>query len=715
MIHFARRGFLKRKWLNPATLLRSFAVSVCGWLLTALPVTATEFGGVVAGQVTNLPAQLADWHARGNLRWLRTARPEAAAGFDLVADLRYRAGEGLSPARDVLPDDLLAVYWRCRTNLPVFPGRRQAWEVWNEPDFYFVRDPAHTMAAVLKACWWGVKAGNPEAEVLMPSLAFRPGRHALELVRNGALAYTDGWNWHFYGWAPEFRPVLAQQREFFRLFSREFPVWITEAGWYPMPAALAHGPEQLARQAAFHERVAAEALAEGVDRHFVFALTAYAETGHDLGLTAPDGTPRPALDRFLALSRALAGATPRHELIHRASGERAGLCLQLAGGRFWTLLWSPGRLDERAFGDPPRPRAAPLAWRTRVTLPGGDAPRDAVLTPEANAAFTTDAAPFPIAGCAWRPWSPADVSGREVRAFLRRADLDAGFIAAELNDLRRLRQPSPVVVQLTPVAGAVADKAANAYAVAPGGEVAVRVRLYNLSEGPQRGRLTGETPHVWPLSFTLPGPLELPPLSRFDLALTLEVPGDAAGRHPLRMTWEGDDGAQDAALLWLEPETALRARTPIPWDAWQPPRENPAQWQPFLMDASTLRLVVESPEGGGRATLAWARLPRRLAADDVLTGTLRLVTPRPGVYVQPFLATSVGEQNRHGELEEIPSAGLRARWRAGDFGPTIWSRADSFVLPDPRAARFLVLRLQGLHPGEEIELVDWAVAAPAVR
>ncbi|MFN0067919.1 MAG: hypothetical protein ACKVYV_09815 [Limisphaerales bacterium] len=712
MIHFAQRGFFRRKWLNPSSLLRSFAVSFSVW---ALPVAAAEFGGVVTGAATNLPTQLTDWRARGDLRWLRTARPEAAdAGFDLVADLRYRAGEGLSSARDVLPDDLLAVYWRCRTNLPVASGRRQAWEVWNEPDFYFVRDQAHAMAAVLKACWWGVKAGSPEAQVLMPSLAFRPGRYALELVRNGALGFTDGWNWHFYGWAPEFRPVLGQQREFFRLFGREFPVWITEAGWFSMPAALAHKPEQLARQAAFHERVAAEAVAEGVDRHLAFALTAFAETGYDLGLTAPDGSSRPALDRFLELSRELAGATPRHELIQRVSGERAGLGLQLADGRFWTLLWSPGRLDERAFGDPPRPRAAPLAWSTRVTLPGEAAPRDANLTPAANAAFTTDTAPFPVAGCDWQPWSPAGVQGRAIRAFLRRAARDTDLTRDELESLRQPRPPSPVVVQVTPLTGAANDKAAQAYAVAPGGRITLRVRLHNFSAQPRRGRLQLHLPQKWPGSAMPAEPLVIAPLSWHEETAIFQAT-ELAGSESMRADWWGDDGSRDSALLWFSPEISLRPRAPISWDAWQPPRENPAQWQPFLMDATTLRLVVESPEGAGRAVLAWARLPRRLAADDFLTGTLRLVKPRPGVYVQPFLATPAGEQTRHGELEEIPPGGLFARWRAGDFGPTIWSRVDSFGLPDPRAARLLVLRLQGLHPGEELELVDWAVATPAAR
>lgn len=695
---------------RPAHFPCAGLLRLMGWLLAALPGgAATEFGGVVTGRETNWVHLLPRLRAEGDVRWLRSASPAAAeAGFDLVADLRFRAGAGLSPARDVLPDDLLAVYWRCRTNLPAYPGRRQAWEVWNEPDFYFVRDPAHAMASVLKAVWWGVKAGDPAAEVLMPSLAFRPGRYALELVRNGLLDFTDGWNWHFYGWAPEFRPVLAQQRAFFRLFHREFPVWITEAGWFQMPAAQAHEPALLARQAAFHERLAVEAAAERVARYLPFALSAYGETQYDLGLTAPDGTPRPALTRYLALTRELAGAAPRWEL--RRGGEPVGLALELADGRFWTLLWSPGRPEERAFGSPPRPRAAPLAWSARAAPPDGGGPRNIAVTPEANVTFTTSSAPFPISGVAWRRWQPADVPGREVRAFLRRAADDAGSSAQELEDLRRGRAPSPVVVQLTPLVGAENDKAAHAWAVAPGGRATVRIRLYNFSEAPQRGALAVETPAGWPLRLHLPGRVELAPLSVLTHELGLDVPAGAAGRFALRARWHGWDGARDTALLWLAPQTPLRPHTPLPWRAWRPPLEAPGQWQPFLMDAATLRLEIAAPEGPGRAALAWAPLPRRLAAEDFLTGTLRLATPRPGVYVQPFLVTAAGEQVRHGELEEIPAEGLRARWRAGDFGPTIWARVGSFGLPGPRSARHLVLRFQGLNPGEEVELVGWSLA-----
>ena len=679
-------------------------------LLGGSATAATEFGGVVTGRETNWVHLLPALRAQGDVRWLRTAAPAAAeAGFDLVADLRFRAGAGLSPARDVLPDDLLAVYWRCRTNLPAHPGRRQAWEVWNEPDFYFVRDQAHAMAAVLKAVWWGVKAGDPAAEVLMPSLAFRPGRYALELVRNGALNFTDGWNWHFYGWAPEFRPVQAQQREFFRLFGRAFPVWITEAGWFQMPAALAADPALLARQSAFHERLAAEAAAEGVARYLPFALSAYGETQYDLGLTAPDDMPRPALTRYLELTRELAGAAPRWEL--RRGGEPVGLALERTDGGFWTLLWSPGRPEERVFGSPPRPRAAPLAWSARVAPPDGGAPREIIVTPEANASFTTGTAPFPISGVTWRRWTPAGVPRSAVRAFLRRAADDAGFSADELSELRRGRAPSPVVLQLTPSAGAVNDKAAHAYAVEPGGQVVLRLRLHNFSETPRRGRLTVETPPGWPPRLLhLPGPLEAGPLSALAHELELDVPAGASGRHALRARWEGEDGIRDTALLWLAPRAPLPRRTPLPWRAWQPPLEAPAQWQPFLMDAATLRLEIAAPEGPGRAALAWAPLPRRPAADDVLTGVLRLVRPRPGVYVQPFLVSAAGEQVRHGELEEIPAGGLLAQWRAGDFGPTIWSRVDSFVLPEPRTLRHLVLRFQGLDPGEEVELVDWNLA-----
>ncbi len=84
-------------------------------------------------------------------------------------------------------------------------------------------DNAADMAAVLKAAWWGVKAGRPAVPVVMPSLAFCPSKYALEFANNGLASWTDGWNCHFYGWAADFPDFLANTAAFAATWSGDGP------------------------------------------------------------------------------------------------------------------------------------------------------------------------------------------------------------------------------------------------------------------------------------------------------------------------------------------------------------------------------------------------------------------------------------------------------------------------------------------------------------
>jgi hypothetical protein len=296
------------------------------------------------------------WKHLGDLKWIRTTSPspwlEKQGINSVVAFVPESAGKGL-------PDDLLALYWNCRTSLPVYPRIKQVWEVWNEPDFHFVAENPDRMAAVLKAAYWGIKAGNSNASVVMPSLAFNPNKYGIALAKNNIYPYTEGYNCHYYGWAHDFLPSLEQHRRFLRDQGWRLPLWITEAGYFLMRTKEANDPVELARQQAFHERLAISAYASGVDYYLPYILTPATEEGADLSLATDAFSPRPSLDSYLYLTRHLPRTMPLYQILHRSTGREIGVVLQEASGNWLTVLWTLHRLHDFSL---------PLEEQTNKTL-----------------------------------------------------------------------------------------------------------------------------------------------------------------------------------------------------------------------------------------------------------------------------------------------------------------------------------------------------------
>ncbi|MBL9129222.1 MAG: hypothetical protein JNL97_16350, partial [Verrucomicrobiales bacterium] len=391
--------------------------------------------------------ELAD---RGGFRWIRSASPRVAqSGFEGISDVRLYVprNRGL-PESDRLPEDLFETYRMCRDALPGFEGSPRVWEIWNEPDFYFVRDSAADMAATLKAAWWGVKAARPDAEVLMPSLAFRPGRYAVELARNGVASWTDGWNVHFYGWAVDYSDFLVQHRAFAEAIGCRKPLWVTEIGYLGMPVSAAENPGAEAAQAAFHQRTMVDSRAYEVDRHLLFLLTPHAEARNELGLTTAEGRWRPALDQAARLAGHLREARPLFRLARRSDGESMGWVFETEDRAWWTVLWKPGRPGESAhpggpvpsFSDATRPKFRwPADWvEIRVGLDG-----DVALVPsqipeielsaDTVVHFRTPPERFGIEGCEWVPWPRTSSRSPRFPSPLR----------SELRGIPPVREPSP--------------------------------------------------------------------------------------------------------------------------------------------------------------------------------------------------------------------------------------------------------------------------------
>ncbi len=140
-----------------------------------------------------------------------------------------------------------------------------AWEIGNEPDIDFGPDNPETYAAFLKAAYLGLRDGaharaksyelgakspalrpnssdwlarkqgwisglganssqltaHSSSHVVMAPLALPPGPYLERLWANGIASYTDGFNYHYYGFAEDFSGVYGQFEDAVRVLNAE--------------------------------------------------------------------------------------------------------------------------------------------------------------------------------------------------------------------------------------------------------------------------------------------------------------------------------------------------------------------------------------------------------------------------------------------------------------------------------------------------------------
>lgn len=180
---------------------------------------------------------------RAGLRALRARGVRAAVLLRWGPDLwsgGVRAGGGHR-----MPLDLREAYERGRRLGAAYGDLVDVWEVDNEPDIGFGPDNPEVYAGFLKAVYLGIKRGREEApgalratalnlraegsrwrerksggavgveawgraRVVMAPLALPPGLYLERLWANGLASYTDGFNFHYYGYAEDFTGVYRQ-------------------------------------------------------------------------------------------------------------------------------------------------------------------------------------------------------------------------------------------------------------------------------------------------------------------------------------------------------------------------------------------------------------------------------------------------------------------------------------------------------------------------
>ena len=707
---------------NPSVRTGIHSVAkACLWAITLISTAHgadTEFGVMwrppdVADRREEILRELHD----AGVHWFRTTGGSSVAGasnamvwWPAATPVKAWFAPQLNQWR--LDPNLWQVYWQCRLNPPRDTGTVAAFEIGNEPDIHFTADLPDLMAANLKAAWWGFKTADSNQTVLMPSLAARPGPYADALVANGIGNYTDGWNFHFYGWPQDFADSVAAHRRFLsRKNLPAIPLWLTEYGY----AAFRAGSSStygihLARQRAFFERMTMEGAASSLAKHWAFCLFPYVEGGLDMGMYGDGYEERPALPAYRAVVARLRQARPRYRIRHRSSGATVGLVFELeqddSGRTWWTMLCSPNRRGDfhlpESRGLPPAPASSGFPMTIRfprgfgeVTLGldgehGRFTGRELQFTSSAETNLHLLGPPrrFEVDGCRWDALEPR----RPARA---------------------RPKPSPVIATLRPVGGGISiDKAAVAYRYNREQPIEFELVFYNFSGTSRQGRWRLRLPRGWRRTdeTVLNGNLPLAPLSDERIVARVIPPPQVspARRDSLRLTWV-DREARDVAQVTLARAGPASGNTrPLP-DRWRADDSGLVIWT-NESGPDQARYTLSSPAEDVTSSFVLPLSPRlRLDENDTLRLRMRLTGMQHIPRRRVELVTIDREVFRYGN-DLLPETGWHTiECRVGDFTPAFWSRTGD---GNPARARYIRVVFYGLRAGTTVELEPVVLVRP---
>jgi len=126
--------------------------------------------------------------------------------------------------------NLFALYEFSKKMAAEFKGRITFWEFGNEEDSGDNAAP-WDYATALKVSYLGIKAGNPDAQVMNGAFCVRPGHFHRILFQSDAGLYMDIFNHHIYSSLKQFAPTLEELYTFQKEFGiYGMPLWLTENG-----------------------------------------------------------------------------------------------------------------------------------------------------------------------------------------------------------------------------------------------------------------------------------------------------------------------------------------------------------------------------------------------------------------------------------------------------------------------------------------------------
>jgi hypothetical protein len=253
-----------------------------------------------------------------------------------------------------MPLDLREAYERARRLGVAYGDLVDVWEIDNEPDISFCLDNPETYAAFLKAAYLGIKDGlrenlkrepqnprphtsadtglgvhaavlssdwlerkrglvlssglrpqtadsSPASRVIMAPLALPPGPYMERLWANGIASYTDGFNFHYYGYAGDFTGVYRQFEDAVddldschrspnagdrNMVTKSMPVFITEYGYGLLDSSSRETVEGRVRQWRWFSSLACQLQHLRPEAPMAFLLDPYFEANlNEFGLT----------------------------------------------------------------------------------------------------------------------------------------------------------------------------------------------------------------------------------------------------------------------------------------------------------------------------------------------------------------------------------------------------------------------------------------------
>jgi len=503
------------------------------------------------------------------------------------------------------PEDLRTVYRALRAASSHFHEQIPAWEVYNEPYWAFP-GLADSYAGVLKAAYWGVRDGAPDAVVLPGSLIHWVTPFARNLAECGAGDYFDVLNVHRYHSPYGFEPALSSHREVWRENGQpDHPLWITETNllfWASEGAdkrLLGRGEQH--RSARYVAQAVPLALAAGVEKIFFFMLPDRREGDVQFGFLRPDMTPYPSFVALSAAANILGESTYLGRLITAAPCD-AHVFSTPKGNVL--VAWADSETSLTIPTEQPALQVANLFGAERtVPVTGGEA----VITLGPDAVYVLDV-------------------GNRLKKALTETPPPQGQ--------RSPLKPSRVV--LAGHCDLPIHKWRNWYVIAGLEPIEFTVDVYNFDEEtPTRGLVEVIPPHGWQVTDGR-HEVELEPMGRESFTCQLWPTGDALG--PLKLFVRGEFPNTSVA-----PSVSYFGRDPGSLDparCWALGLDDPSRWQVEVPDDKGtatvrrtgarhgLRVVARSDDDSPRQAELIARFdpPVDLSSFDGLRFDL---TPRP--------------------------------------------------------------------------------------
>ena len=201
-----------------------------------------------------------------------------------------------------MADDLFEVYNFQKSYAGNYQGLVDYMEVWNEEDTSFATETADRYSSFLKAAAIGITDGSNTMGVSHGGFAQSPfdTRYMDFCMLNDFMEYSDLYNYHAYasdGKNYDKTPSLdkteiAENRDILTAYGySNRRVWVTEGG-----ISVADNVERSRRQQARASVINnVQSMANGNDKHFLFVMPQYSETGNkEYGIFLKDRTPSPA-------------------------------------------------------------------------------------------------------------------------------------------------------------------------------------------------------------------------------------------------------------------------------------------------------------------------------------------------------------------------------------------------------------------------------------